>query len=188
MTEEITPKFISLKFHTRFFPGLLRERLRPREKKGTTFVSSGFMEGMIGLAVSMLLVALGVPSVVARGSIFGWIMTILGVGGIIALVASSVYFQWGNRPSYENFQIGIFFFFMVLGLSSGIYAGFDKHSLLLGITAGTAGLIAGYGTGIFAGLWMQYLGWTVSVVNMMAGSAAFIMAGTDVVMIFLWKR
>ncbi len=94
----IPPKFLSLEFHTKFFPDLLRDRFRPKKKKeGTAFVSSVFMEGMVGLAVCLMLVAIGIPPAVKQGSTFGWLLSIVGVGGIVALVIFSVYVQ---RPFY----------------------------------------------------------------------------------------
>jgi len=112
-------------------------------------------------------------------------MTILGAGGILFLIVSSVYFPWGTRPSYENFQIGIFPFFVVLGLSSGSYAGIDRHSLLVGTVAGAIGCSAGHGRGIGFGLWIQRLGWIALVVNMAAGFAAIVLAVADAIVICL---
>jgi len=183
--ETVPPKLASLEFHTRFMPRLIWDRLRHRKRAGSTFVSSAFLEGMIGLTICLVLVALGSPSAVARGSILGWTMTILGTGGIIFLVVSSAYFQWGTRPGYENFQIGIFFFFVVLGLSGGIYAGIVRHSLLIGTFAGTAGFVVGYVTGLCFGLWMQRLGWIVGVVNIAAGFAALVLAIADAIFLCL---
>jgi len=186
MTDEaVPPNFLSLEYHTRFFPKLLWNGLQSKKKAKSTFVSSAFLEGTIGITICLVLVALGGPSAVARGSIPGWIMTILGAGGIIFLVGTSVYFQGGARPSYDNFQIGIFSFFVMLGLASGVYAGISHHSLLIGTVVGTMGFIAGYGAGIFFGLWMQRLGWIVAVVNMVAGFAAFVLAVAGVIMVCL---
>jgi hypothetical protein len=183
--EAAPPKFLSLEFHTHFFPRLFWDGLQSKKKAKSTFVSSAFMEGTIGITICLVLVALGAPSAVARGSIPGWIMTILGFGGIIFLVGTSVYFQGGTRPSYDNFQIGIFSFFVMLGLASGIYAGISHHALLIGTVMGAMGFIAGYGAGIFFGLWMQRLGWIVVVVNMVAGFAAIVLAVAAVIIVCL---
>ena len=55
------PKFLSIEFHTKFFPRILRDRLRrkKRESPGTTFTST--TEMMISFAVCLILCFIGIP-------------------------------------------------------------------------------------------------------------------------------
>jgi hypothetical protein len=184
--DPVPPIFLSLDFHTRFFPQLLLGRYIRRKKtetKETTFIST--MEMFITLAVCLILAAIGIPSAVTRGSILGWILSIIGVGGTILLLVISVGAQWGTRPSYDDFLGGIFFFLLSLGAFLGFPVGMTTHSPWLGILAGLAGLLAGYVLGIFAGLWLQCLGWFAIPVNMLAGLGAIVVAGTALIML-LW--
>ena len=183
--DPIPPKFLSLEFHTGFFPRLLRDRLlrKGKESGGTTFTST--MEMMLCVAVCVILAAIGVPSAVNRGSIAGWIAAIVGVGGILALLVVSVAAQWGTRPSYDNFLIGVFSFFLSLGIFIGIPVGMENHSLMLGVSASLAGLAGGYVLGILAALGLQYLGWMAIIVNMLAGFAAIVMGGAVLIMSLL---
>ena len=89
MTEQTNiPKFFSLEFHTRFFPRLLWSRLQPKkEAEGTRF--SHDMEYMVLLALCLFLAAMGVP-MAAKGSWIGWILGIVGIGGILAMVIFSI--------------------------------------------------------------------------------------------------
>ena len=176
--DSVPPKFLSREFHTRFFPRLLLDRYSRRKKKetqGTTFTST--TEMFITLAVCLILAVIGIPAALTEGSILGWILSVLGVGGAILLLVVSVGAQWGSRPSYDDFLGGIFFFFVTLGAFVGVPVGMDAHSPGLGILAGLAGLSAGYALGILAGLKLQHLGWMATVVNMLAGLAAIVMAG-----------
>jgi hypothetical protein len=183
--DPIPPKFLSLEFHTGFFPRVLRDRLRRKEKEseGTAFTS--IMEMMIGLAVCLILAVIGIPFALTQGSAIGWILSILGVGGIIVLLIVSLGAQWGHRPSFDDFLIGVFFFFVSLGMFIGIPVGMDSHSPWLGVSAGLAGLIGGYLVGILAGLRLQHLGSIAVVVNMLAGFATIVMGGAGLVMLFL---
>ena len=184
-TDIIPPKFLSLEYHARFFPRLLRDRLRrkKREEQGTSFVST--MELIIALAVCVILAAIGIPSALNRGSIVGLILSIIGVGGVLAIFVVSVTAQWGNRPTYEDFLIGIFFFFVSLGIFIGIPVGMDNHSFWLGALASLGGLLGGYVLGIFAGLRLQHLGWMALIVDMLAGFAAIVMGVAALVILLL---
>jgi len=172
------PKIFSREFHTEFFPRLLKDRLRRKKRggQGTTFTST--TEMIISLAVCVVLAVIGIPSAWTQGSVFGWILSIAGIGGIVGLVILSVSGSWGERPSYDDFLVGIFFFFVSLGLIMGIAAGMDRHSFWLGLVASLAGLGGGYGLGILAGLRMQHLGWMAVILNMLAAFGAIILGAT----------
>lgn len=180
-----SPKFLSWEFHARFFPQLLAKRMRPKKQQRTGFVHSGIMEGMILLAVCGILLAYGLPSVLKQGAIAGWIATVLGAGGIIAIFIASVYLQRGIKPSYDNFLFGIFFFFVALGTLGGIIVGTAMHSPWIEATTGVAGFFTGYLIGLLAGQLFQYLGLLSGVVDALAYFGAVVAAGTTIVMLFI---
>ena len=177
------PSIFSGAFHTTFFPHLLsaRLRLKKREDEGTSFSNS--MEFTIMLAVCLVLALTGLPSGMARGSLVGWILGIIGILGILTFFTISVLSQLGTRPTYDRFLVGIFFFFVFLGITAGIFAGSLNHSLLLGTLSGAAGLLIGYAVGIFAGLWFQYLGWIAPLLNLLAGLGIIGMITVDLVLL-----
>jgi hypothetical protein len=179
------PRFFSRDFHTEFFPRVLKDHLprKKREGQGTTFTST--TEMIIGLAVCVILAVIGIPSAWTQGSVFGWILTIIGVGGIVGLVILSVGGSWGNRPTYDDFLIGIFFFFVSLGLFIGIPIGMDRHSFWLGLSASLVGLVGGYALGILAGLHLQRLGWMAVILNMLAAFAAIILSATALILLIV---
>ncbi len=180
----VPPRFLSLEFHTKFFPQLLRDRLRRKKKEGqgTSFTST--MELIIVLAVCLILAVIGIPAL-TRGSIVGWILSILGVGGLLALFVLSVGAQWGNKPTYDDFLTGIFFLFVSLGIFAGIPVGMGNHSAWLGVLVSLMGLLGGYALGIVAGMQFQHLGWIAVILNMLAGFAAIVMGGTTLIMLLV---
>jgi len=175
------PKFLSLEFHTRYFPGILVSRMRPGGRTGTGFPST--MEHHIVLAVCIILLAFGIPSAVSSGSIIGWVTGGIGAAGTIALVINSVFSRTKEPPSYEGFLAGVFLFFVFLGITGGVFVGTLEHSLSLGLLAGSAGLVTGYLLGILAGLWLQYLGWLSAAVKGLAGLAAVGMLSVDLMLL-----
>lgn len=175
--DTVPPKFLSLEFHTRFFPRLLLDRFRRkrRETRGTTFTPN--LEMFLILAASLILAMIGIPMAAARGSILGWVLALLGAAGSSLVVILSVGAQWGSRPCYDDFLAGVFSFFVAAGAASGVVVGLDAHSAGLGLLAGLAGLLGGYLLGILAGLALQYLGWIATILNMAAVFAAICLAG-----------
>ncbi len=184
-TDSTPPKFLSLKFHSRFFPRLLRDRLRRKkiEEQGTSFTST--TELTVVLAVCLILAVIGIPSALTRRSLVGWILSLIGVGGVLAIFVLSVGAQWGKRPTYHHFLTGIFFFFVSVGIFIGIPVGMDNHSAWLGMLTSLAGLFGGYVLGIFAGMQLQHLGWIAAILNMLAGFAAIVMGGTTLIMLLV---
>jgi hypothetical protein len=166
---------------------LLQDRLRrkKKEEQGTSFTSH--IELTVTLAVCLILAVIGIPSALTRGSIVGVILSIIGVGGLLVLLILSMGAQWGNRPTYDDFLIGIFFFFVSLGIFSGIPVGMEYHSPWLGVLASLAGLFGGYVLGIFAGMQLQHLGWIAIILNMLAGLAAIVVGGTALVMLIVLR-
>jgi hypothetical protein len=59
----------------------------------------------------------------------------------------------------------------------------ECRSLWIGLAASLAGLVGGYALGIFAGLWMQRLGWMAVIINMLAFFAGIIVCGTALIIL-----
>ena len=154
-----------------------------RREQGTSFTST--MEMMILFAVCLILAIVGIPLALTGGSIIGWILTISGVGGGLALFIASVAAQWGSRPTYHDFLMGIFLFFVAAGVFIGIPVGMEKHSAWLGALTSLGGLLAGYALGILAGFHLQHLGWIAIPLNMLAGFAAIVTAGAFFLLLIL---
>jgi hypothetical protein len=173
-------RFLSLAFHTRFFPGVLLKHLRPKGRAGSGFFT---FDHYVMLAVCLFLVIIATPKAGYQRSIVGWILFGFGMLGFVFLIVQSIAAQWRQRPSYDSFLAGFFFLFITLGLSAGIYAGTHQHSLALGLLAGAAGLISGYLLGIFAGFQFQRLGWLSVLLNLLAGVAIFGMLIFDLMLL-----
>lgn len=178
------PKFFSRDFHTRFFPQVVKSHLHFRKSgdPGTTFTST--TEMFISFAVCVILALIGIPSAV-QGSVVGWILSILGGGGTLLLIVISVAGRIGERPTYDDFLIGVFLFLLILGAFLGIPVGMETHSFLLGFLTSVAGLILGYIMGVFAGLGLQYLGWIAVLVNMIAAFGAIVLSGAALIMLLI---
>lgn len=177
---EMPPRFLSIEFHVRFFPGLIWSRLRQAERTGTGF--SSIFEIYVAFAICVILVAIGIPGALSHKSVTGWLIGGIGLAGILALLANSI-FSHKDAPSYDRFLTGVFFFFLALGMTAGVLAGKLNHSLSLGLFSGSGALVAGYLLGIPAGLWLQRLGWFSGVVNGLAWLATFGMLFVDMVLL-----
>jgi hypothetical protein len=179
------PRFLSFEFHTTFLPRVLKDRLcrKKKESPGTTFTST--TEMIIGMAVCIILAVIGIPSAWTQGSIVGWILSIVGVGGIVVLVILSIGGQRGDHPTYDDFLAGIFLLCVCLGLFIGIPIGMAHHSVWLGLLGSLIGVLAGYVAGVFAGLWLQHLGWIAVILNMLAALAALALCSTALIMLLV---
>jgi hypothetical protein len=177
------PKFLSVEFHKRFFPALLWARIRLRQQRTRSGFNS-YLEIYIVLAVCGVLVALGAPAALSHGSIAGWITSGLGATGILALTVTSISSRQGEPPSWDDFFTGVFLFFLFLGLTVGIFFSTLEHfHLFPSLALCAAGLIAGYVVGIIAGLWLQYLGWMATVLDLVAATAVLGMLVLDLVLL-----
>lgn len=181
-TENKQPRFLSSEFHLKFFPALVLNRFKSKQQR-SPFVPYGFMETIIGLVVCFILIAIGVPSALKSNSVLGWILTGIGVIGFLFVLGFNISARLKISPSYDDFLIGIFFFFTALGLTSGVMVGTLNHSLILGILASAAGLAAGYLIGIFAGLFMQYFGHIAVILNGIAALAIIGLVLVDIVLL-----
>jgi len=174
------PGFLTIEFHVHFLPSLIRSRLRRVERTGTGF--SSIFEFYVALAISTILVAIGIPNAFSHKSVTGWVVGGIGLAGILALLANSI-FSYKDTPSYDRFLTGVFFFFLSLGITAGVFVGTLNHSLSLGLISGLGGLVAGYLLGILSGLWLQYLGWFSGLVNGLALLVTFGMLFVDMVLL-----
>lgn len=179
------PGFLSLAFHTSFFPGLIRDRLGGHRKQKESY-DSGFSSNTgyyVVLIICFLLIAVGLPDAISHRTVIGWVAAGIGAAGIVALLINGIV-SCKNPPSYEYFLTGVFFFFVTLGITTGVFIGTLEHSLSQGLLAGAGGLIAGYFIGILAGLWFQHLGWLFSgMVNSIAWFAVLGMFFVDLVLL-----
>ena len=173
----------TLEFHTKFFPRLLWSRLRPQKKEQGRACFGPNIELMGLLALCGMLIAIGIPLAVNRGSVVGWALIFLGIAGILAILVFSIFAQLGTKPSYDNFLIGVFFFFVFLGLTVGLFIGQQEHWPFWGLLGrGVLGLFIGYIVGIFAGFWFQCFGWAAFLVDMAAGLMIIGMIIVDMVL------
>jgi hypothetical protein len=173
-----SPGFFSFKFHIMFLPRLLLSHV---EREDTGF--SSILELYICFAVCLIFLAIGAPVALAKGSITGWIIGGIGAAGIFAMAINSIAQGMKTQPSYGGFLKGLFFFFLVLGISAGIFTGSLEHSFIKGALISLFGLITGYLLGILSGLWLQYLGWIADILNMLAFLAVIGMLLVDIVII-----
>jgi hypothetical protein len=180
-----SPSFFSLRYHTVFFPSVLKRQFgrAKRSNEATSFTST--LEMMICLAICIILAIIGIPFAITGKSIGGWIMTVIGLGGMILLLVASIAAEWRYRPSYDAFLVWVFLFFLSLGVFAGIPVGIEYHSFWLGLAASLGGLVAGYSTGILAGLRVQHLGWFAVVLNFAAAFGTVVAVGTAIVMAVL---
>ena len=179
-----SPSLSSLEFHTKFFPRLLWSRLSPQknEPQGTSF--SHNMGPTVMAVACMALLALGTPMGLIQKSILGWILAIAGLIGIAYIIFNSIAAQRGLKPTYEKFHIWIFFFFVFLGFSAGLFITSVNHQPhLIVFTAGLLGILPGYIVGILAGLWSQSLGWVSGLLNGLSGLAIFGLVIVDMLML-----
>lgn len=193
MTEP--PKFFSLAFHLKFFPGVLwgiYRRRREQEKEYQSPFAHHFLpEIPIIILVCLLLIAVGLPRFVMKHSLGGGAAAALGFVGLAALFVRSVWSEAGARRetgggyTFDAFVPTIFFFFVLLGATAGWSWGFIEHSPRLAILGGLAGLAAGYAAGIAAGLWVNYLGWIAIYFVYLAFAAMMGMAILDAVLLYV---
>jgi hypothetical protein len=132
--------------------------------------------------ICLIVAVLGISSGLFHKSVIGWVAGGLGAAGILALMLNSI-FSCEEPPTYDCFLTGIFFFFVIMGLTSGILTGALRHSPPLALLMGLGGAMVGYVLGILAGLWVQSLGWLSSLVNGLAGLAVFGMLVVNLVLL-----
>ena len=177
------PSLLSLEFHTSFFPRLLWSRLSPKknEPQGVSFSHNTGLTVMV--VACMALLALGVPMALIQKSIFGWVLLMVGLIGILYIIFNSIADQRDLKPTYEDFHLWIFFFLVLLGFSGGLFFTSVNHQPhLIVFAAGLLGILPGYILGILAGFWAQSLGWVSDLLNGLAGIAIFGLVIVDILM------
>jgi hypothetical protein len=179
------PPFFSLKFHTSFFPALLRRRLHPKKRSyESTFAGHISLELPVLAIVSIMLGIFGFTAAFASGSMIGWICGILGLGGFVYLLTGSIRSVWGIRPSFDYFRTIIFLFFLFIGLTIGLGMGnIYRAPYGIRLISGLAGLTLGYIAGIIGGLWIQRLGWMASLLDIVALAAVAGMIVLDIILL-----
>jgi hypothetical protein len=178
------PPFLTAEFHLRFFPRLLWANLKknPNSRKGHVFI-----EIPIALVVCALMLAWGFPSATQQHSPTGWILTLLGAGGVIALIAVCVSSTSGVPLNYSQFEPWTFLFLVCFGFFGGLLGSviFLKVSLLVGMLFSLPGLGLGYLVGIKAGLGAQRLGPLRAFFALVAGLGVVVVIGSGVIGIFI---
>lgn len=109
--KDMEPRLLTIAFHTRFFPALLWNRLRPRKRSGTTFVPTEFY---IAFAICVVLVVVGLPGAINKHSIVGWVVGCTGLSAGIFAGALERSLGLGLLVSLAG---------LVLGYVAGICAG-----------------------------------------------------------------
>lgn len=180
-----SPRFFSLDFHIKFFPALLWRLLHLKNRRyESTFAGHISLELPVMVIVSIILVIYGFLAAIGSGSIIGWICGILGSGGFIYLLVSSIRSCKPIRLSFEYFRVIIFFFFVIFGINIGLEIGIVYHlSYGFRIIAALAGFALGYVAGIGGGLWIQYLGWIASLLDILAITAIAGMVLFDILLL-----
>lgn len=179
------PPLFSLEFHTSFFPALLWRLLHPKKRKyESTFDGHIRLELPVMAIVSIILGVYGFSAAIGSGSIIGWVCGTAGLGGFCYLLTVSIRSARGMRPSFDYFRTIVFLFLVFLGLTLGLEMGNVYHLPYgLKLISGLAGLILGYTAGIFGGLWVQYLGWMASLLDLIALVAIAGMVILDIVLL-----
>jgi hypothetical protein len=178
------PPFFSLEFHMRFFPALIRARMMPENKGGTVFVPANYLRAGIAMLCFIILFVIGKTSFAAM-PVLSWIASITGIVGIVAVTIYSIYTQRGISPSYDTFLFGMFSLCLALGMTIGIFITATEHfPLLFRILGGLSGLFAGYFVGIWAGLYMQKLGFIAYMLEALAIPAIIGMVIVDLLLFF----
>ncbi len=160
MKETEIPAPWTIGYHVRFVPSMLAGRMRPEPRSG--FGAHLGVMLPIATAIAVVMLVVGIPGVAAGGGRIGSvILTALGGAGLIALVVVSIAAQSAEPRSYARFALSVFFFTVVLGITTGVFAvrlqgdawgGAMDGAVVLGAT------LVGYVVGLVAGYWWQVLG------------------------------
>jgi len=164
--DRITALF-TIAFHRDFFLPFIFRVFNTRKSETRTHFADYFpFEYVVLFIITMAAVVTGIYAYLSEGSIFGGITGLLASAGFAALVVFSVRSKSDREILWHRFMVTTFMFFMLAGLSIGLYTGMTVwNSLVAKFVLGTIGLVSGYLAGIIAGLYMQCLGWTGQIVN-----------------------
>jgi len=177
------PPFFSAAFHCRFFPSVLRRIIMPGRTVESPFAHHLPLEFTVVTVLALFASFLGFAAAIDRGSMVGWFFALIGTAGLAFAVVHGIRSRAGEKPSYDRFRPGVFFFLLVLGFTLGLAAGHAwRLSFWPRLLPGIAGAAAGYALGIGSGLAVQYLGWLAGLIELAAYLAT---VGTVVVAILL---
>ncbi len=179
------PPFWSLEFHSTFLPAILVRQLRPRTQTfDSPFANHLPLEFAISVAVCAVILEIALPRAVAHGSIVGWTSAGIATAGLVMLMIQSISSAREDRISYAQFRPAVFLFFVVLGATGALFVGEVAYrSRAVAGGAVIIGLLIGYGAGIFAGLWIQRLGWIGIFLDVLAGCAIIGMVVVDLMLL-----
>jgi hypothetical protein len=182
MNAAVPPRLLSVDFHARFVPALLLRRRRIAHQARLGFHTSAARD--LAVTGCIVLVVIGFPTALSRGTPGGWIAGGMGAVGFLAMLVKSIASRRGEPPSWDGFLVGFFWFFLAAGLSTGLFFSALGHYVLAhALLACAAGLIAGYALGLLAGFLMQYLGWLASVLDQLAILAILGLVVLDLVLL-----
>lgn len=167
--EDKSPNLLSMAFHRDFFLPFIITSLNRRKAGTTTHFADYFpFEYIVLFIIAMAGVMTGISSYLSNGSTVGGIVGLLASAGFAVLITFSVRSRTEKNVTWKRFMITTFMFFMLLGLTIGLFAGMAIwKSFIAKMILGTVGLAAGYLAGIMAGLYMQYLGWIGDLINLL---------------------
>lgn len=106
-------------------------------------------------------------------------MTVLGAGGLIALLVVCLRGTAGSILDYSEFEPWTFLFLTATGIAGGFMGGGQLGSFWLQGLGILVGLTIGYLTGIAGGLWIQRLGPLRVFIALAAGLGFFVIVGTS---------
>jgi hypothetical protein len=155
-------RLFSPTYHRTVVLPVLRERLRPGGEVGPSASVAGFS---IGRAITLVflelvLIILMVVGAQNYSSLVGKAMLALGAGGLLFLLIASTRAQLAleERPSLADLRLSPFLFMALLGLNVGLGLAFAYPAIWFFPLAVLGGATVGYLSGIFAGVWINYLG------------------------------
>lgn len=159
--------FLTLSFHRDFFLPFLINAYNTRKTETRTHFADHFpFEYVVLFIITMTAVITGIYAYLSEGSVFGGITGLLASAGFAALIVFSIRSRSDREILWRRFMVTTFMFFMLAGLSIGLYTGMlIWNSYIAKLIFGVIGLVSGYFAGIFAGLYMQCLGWTGQIIN-----------------------
>jgi hypothetical protein len=180
----LPPPFWTAQFHLQYFPQRLWANLKNHPDSRKVHV---LIEIPIALVVCALMLAWGFPSATQQHSPTGWVLTLLGAFGLIALVAVCVSSTARVSLNYSEFEPWTFLFLVCLGFFGALLGPviFMKLSLGVGLMLSPVGLGLGYLVGIKAGLWAQRLGPLRALGALIAGLGAVAVVISGIIEIFI---
>jgi hypothetical protein len=178
------PAFFSWRFHTRFFPRVLRQNLWRFDKRNSPFAPHVRLELVFALVGSLVLLCAAAPFA-TQGSRVALGLAGLGAAGTIALVAQRAWERRTTPVTFDGFSVAPFVACVLLGSVTALVLATATNAVGFAVAAYVVpGAIIGYVTGIGAGLYVQRLGWMAGVFKVFAMAMSFglILVGAVILM------